>query len=604
MAHSIEWARQLLEELPDDPQQLLPAPGRRRNYADPTFLGLFFDWLDERIYHDPQAGLRWARVAPDLARATPAEKRPKGRQAQRDNLVKAHVILGGAYRATGQYAAAAEQYRTALRIAAAEAISPAVGAFLNQRLAVLRACQGRPESALKLLAEALKVHPEPGLEHSDTLIRRGYVLYDLERFTEAIECFGEALQGLDPEESAATARTHQCAVHNLAATLPKCRQAPPWRALGHVREAKRLLGGQRRSMPRHRLQWVEGLVLRRLHDRGARPGYSLTERAEKAFLRAREGFIELRAPWEIALVGLDLAELYRSLGRWDDLFAVAFDTLQRFRRLSGNTQAVAALSLCVDAARARSGAAAAIAAAQEIVAARAAKAPSLARPARAGRKAASTRLPRAKPKTPPARRRDAAKTRDALLEAAFEEIHRSGFGSSRNVQRILSTVGVTKGALQHHFGGKQGLGDAVVDELTRERVLAEWVRPVDEADDPLDGIRAALSSALEDPALGPLTNLARGLDDGRSPDEKEETRTPREQVAELYALWRRGLARNLARGQRQGTVRDDVDPETVAACLIAFYEGSIGLARGSRDPRLLEICGREILRYLDALRPE
>ncbi len=602
MAHSIEWARRLLQELPGDPQELLPAPGRRRNYADPTFLGLFLDWLDERIFHDPQAGLRWAKVAPELARVTPAEEGPEGKRAQREDLVKAHVILGGAYRAAGRPDAAEKPYQDALRIAGSDAISPAVRAFLNQRLAVLRACQGRPRDALRLLDETLEIHPEPGLERSNTLVPRGYVLNDLGRCSEAVECLGEAFQGIQPETSAAAARTHQCAVHNLVLAITKWRQAPPWQALGHVREAKRLLGDQRRSMPRHRLQWVEGLVLRRLDACGARAGYSLVERAETAFLRAREGFIQLGAPWEIALVGLELAALYRSLGRWDDLFAIAFDTLQRFRRLSGNTQAVAALSLCVDAAQARSGAAAAIAAAQEIVANRAARSPSPAKlPARANRPRPSTGAPRTP--VPPGRRRDAARTRDALLKAAFEEIHRNGFGSPRNVRRILSSVGVTKGAIKHHFGSAQELGYAVVDELARERMLADWVRPVDEADNPLDAIRAALQGALEEAPLGPLNNLARGLDKEGFP-QGGRTKTPRDRVEELYGLWRRSLARNLARGQRQGTVRDDVDPEAAAACLIAFYEGSIGLARGSRDPQLLEICGREILRYLDALRPQ
>ena len=373
-------------------------------------------------------------------------------------------------------------------------------------------------------------------------------------------------------------------------------EGPPWQALGYVRDAKRLLQGKR-SIPRHRLQWVEGLVLRRLKESGARPGYDLLDRAEKAFNRAREGFIEFRAPWEIALVGLDIAALYRTLGRWDDLFAIAFDTLQRFRALSGNTQAVAALSLCVTAAQARSGVAAAIAAAQQIVAKRAARAPNPKAPP-----VGTARTPRSnRPPAPPRRRRNAARTRDALLKAAFEEIHRGGFGSPKNVQRILNAVGVTKGAIRHHFGSPQGLGDAVVDELARERVLTDWVRPIEGAGDPIDAISAALSSTLEDSALGPLNNLARHLDEEGS---GEGTGTAGARVAELYGLWRSSLVRGLARGQRQGTVRDDVAPEGVAACLIALFEGTIGLARGSRDPHLLEICEQEILRYLDALRPE
>ncbi len=596
MAHSIEWARQLLEELPDDPQELLPSPGRQRNYADPTFLRLFFDWLDERTFHDPQAGLRWARIAPDLARATPQEEGPEGKRVWSEDLVKAHVVLGGAYRATSQHAIADQEFKNGLSIAESAEVSPEARAELWQRLAILRASQGRPEEALELLAGALDIYPpEPCLGRSRALIRRGYVLNDLGRFSEAVECFGEALKGIQPEASATAARAHQCAVHNLANGILKCHDASPWQSLAYIREAKRLIGNQRRSMPRHWLQWLEGLAFRRLKTSGTQLGYSLSERAEAAFKRAREGFIQLRAPWEIALVGLDLAALYRSLGRWEDLSAIASDTFQRFRRLSGNTQAVASLSLCVDAARARRGVAAAIAAAQKVVAVRAAKSPSSAQ-ARSARLTKSSRS--TSPPAPPKRRRDAVRTRDALIKAAFEEIHRSGFSSSKNVKRILSSVGVTKGAIKHHFGGKEGLGDAVVDELARDQIHAGWVRPIDEADDPIDAIGAALTEAATE-ALGPLQNLARGLADEGS----GEAKPPHERVEDLYELWHDSLAHNLARGQRQGTVRGDVVPDNAASCVIAFYEGAVGFARASRDPRRLEVCLREIRQYLDGMRP-
>ena len=513
MAHCTEWARQLLEELPEHPQDLLPSPGRQRTYADPTFLCLFFDWLDESTYHDPQASLRWAKVAPELARATPQEEGLEGKRTWHENLLKAHTILGGAYRAAGYPEDADGPFQDALRILESESISQEAGADLFQRLSVLRACQGRPDEALELLDEALAIYPsEPSLDQSRTLIRRGYVLYDLGLFDEAVECFGKALVGIQPEASAGASRAHQCAVHNVAATLPKCQQVPPWQILASIRKAKRLLGDQRRSMPRHRLQWAEGLVLLRLESCGVRPGYSLSERAEAAFKRARGGFIQLRAPWEIALVGLDLATLYRSLGRWDDLFDIAFDTLQRFRQLSGNTQAVAALSLCVNAARARHGAAAAIAAAQEVVVARAVKSPSSAQ----ARSSRLTKTPRSTgPLAAPHRHRDAVRTRDALIKAAFEEIHRSGFNSPKNVQRILSSVGVTKGAIQHHFGNKKGLGDAVVDEYAREQMLTNWVRVVDAADNP--STRSARRSRARPKKLSARSTTSRGVSRARTP---------------------------------------------------------------------------------------
>jgi TetR/AcrR family transcriptional repressor of nem operon len=55
-------------------------------------------------------------------------------------------------------------------------------------------------------------------------------------------------------------------------------------------------------------------------------------------------------------------------------------------------------------------------------------------------------------------------TRRRILAAAFAEFYKNGFqGGSLN--HIVATAGATKGALFHHFAGKQELGYAVVDEI-------------------------------------------------------------------------------------------------------------------------------------------
>ena len=196
-------------------------------------------------------------------------------------------------------------------------------------------------------------------------------------------------------------------------------------------------------------------------------------------------------------------------------------------------------------------------------------------------------------------KRNPDKTREDLLQAGFDEIHKSGFRSA-DVPRILSCAGVTKGALYHHFGSKKGLGYAVVDEVIRDMVLDFWVRPLNEAENPIDAMIATLKGSLDEAeehvTCGcPLNNLAQEM----SPvDEGFQ-----ERIEKLYLLWRRGLARNLARGQREGTVRQDVDAEDIAAFLVASCEGSLGLAKGSQDPRLLEVCVRGVVQYLETLRP-
>ena len=60
--------------------------------------------------------------------------------------------------------------------------------------------------------------------------------------------------------------------------------------------------------------------------------------------------------------------------------------------------------------------------------------------------------------------RDPERTRKRLLQAAFREVHRSGFQNA-GIDTILEATNVTKGALYHHFDSKEALGYAVVDEI-------------------------------------------------------------------------------------------------------------------------------------------
>ena len=116
--------------------------------------------------------------------------------------------------------------------------------------------------------------------------------------------------------------------------------------------------------------------------------------------------------------------------------------------------------------------------------------------------------------------RDPERTRVRLLQAAFQEIHRSGFRSA-DLDAILTKAGVTKGALYHHFDNKEALGYAVADEIIASRVHQKWVQPLRNAKNPIDVlIRIIRSESLkrEDVQRScPLLNLSQemsGLDEG------------------------------------------------------------------------------------------
>lgn len=187
-----------------------------------------------------------------------------------------------------------------------------------------------------------------------------------------------------------------------------------------------------------------------------------------------------------------------------------------------------------------------------------------------------------------------------MLQAAFEEIHRHGFQAA-SLNRILSATGLTKGALYHHFGNKQQLGYAVLDELIAPRLRMLWITPLQSGtDDPLRWLAETIRAVGEeisdgDVELGcPLNNLAQEM----SPvDEGFRRRLDR-----IFDEWRDALSGALADGKRRAVVRSDVDEQATAAFLVAALEGCLGTSKTARDRQLLGRCGQGLMHYLESLR--
>src|SRR5271156_7124571 len=81
--------------------------------------------------------------------------------------------------------------------------------------------------------------------------------------------------------------------------------------------------------------------------------------------------------------------------------------------------------------------------------------------------------------------RDPERTRERLLQAAFREVHRSGFQSA-SIDTILAATNVTKGALYYHFESNEALGYAVVEEKIAKLTRDRWLRPMQSAGDPIN----------------------------------------------------------------------------------------------------------------------
>jgi TetR/AcrR family transcriptional regulator, transcriptional repressor for nem operon len=194
--------------------------------------------------------------------------------------------------------------------------------------------------------------------------------------------------------------------------------------------------------------------------------------------------------------------------------------------------------------------------------------------------------------------RNAERTRRLLLQAAFEEMHRSGFRSA-DLDAILAAAGVTKGALYYHFDNKEALGYAVVDEVIASKVHQKWVQPLQNAKNPIGVlIRILQSESLkrEDVQRGCyLLNLSQemsGLDEGF-----------RRRTSIIYRDWHDAMAEALREGQKRRVVRSDVNANETATFLLAAWEGYAVLAKNSQDARILESGQRSLSSHLESLRP-
>jgi AcrR family transcriptional regulator len=162
-----------------------------------------------------------------------------------------------------------------------------------------------------------------------------------------------------------------------------------------------------------------------------------------------------------------------------------------------------------------------------------------------------------------------------LLEAAFNEMYMNGFRAA-SLDAILTATGLTKGALYHHFGSKQGLGYAVVEERVRPLVRERYKKGILLMGCPVNNLVTEMS----------------GVDEGF-----------RRRLAEILEEWKATIAEGLRRGQASGLVRSDIDPVAVATFYVASYQGACGFAKNAHDITPFEACRNGLDNHLESLRP-
>jgi uncharacterized protein YlxW (UPF0749 family) len=76
----------------------------------------------------------------------------------------------------------------------------------------------------------------------------------------------------------------------------------------------------------------------------------------------------------------------------------------------------------------------------------------------------------------------------------------------------------------------------------------------------------------------------------------------RKRLERLFLAWQKGVATLLRKGQSQGTVRRELNPDETASFLVAMVEGNASLAKVAQDAKVWNVGIRNIVGWLQSLR--
>lgn len=155
--------------------------------------------------------------------------------------------------------------------------------------------------------------------------------------------------------------------------------------------------------------------------------------------------------------------------------------------------------------------------------------------------------------------------REQLAEAALELIAAHGL-NHLSVARVARRVGLVPSAIYRHFAGKDDLLDAVI-ALIRERLHRNVEVAMEQAPDALDRLRHLLLAHVrvirENKGILRLVfadELHRGQPESKA------------RIYEMVDSYLKKVAAIVARGQQEGSIRQDLDPATAAVMFLGLIQ--------------------------------
>jgi TetR/AcrR family transcriptional repressor of nem operon len=186
-------------------------------------------------------------------------------------------------------------------------------------------------------------------------------------------------------------------------------------------------------------------------------------------------------------------------------------------------------------------------------------------------------------------------TRTSILFKNFEAIHASGFHATRT-DKVISELGITKGAFYHYFPDKNSLGYAIIDEILYPNFVGLWLSLEHYNGNQIDGIIACVNKSISfttECTVGfgcPLNNLIQEMS---SLDLGFKERLERI-IDKQYTI----IKESIQRGIKLKQINKNANAEEIASFVISSLEGSFALAKVKNNLDYLHKSINQLNNYL------
>lgn len=186
-----------------------------------------------------------------------------------------------------------------------------------------------------------------------------------------------------------------------------------------------------------------------------------------------------------------------------------------------------------------------------------------------------------------------ASTREQILEAGRDFIHRQGYSAS-GIAEITAAAGVPKGSFYNHFESKEAFASVALESYWAQGEAAFALLAGDGAAD--ERVRAHFKAI--DKSLSSESYAAGCMLGNFAIEAGPLSESLRKHVAALFSRWTTRLAGCLEEGQKAGTISTALPAETLARFLIGAWHGALQRAKVERNGRAPQAFHRTLATIL------